>query len=59
MYTLLSHTDLDRVGCGILAKLAFGDRIKIRYNSITSLNRQVEWFLENEERNKNKHQNMF
>lgn len=29
MYKLLSHTDLDRVGCGILAKLAFGDRIKI------------------------------
>ncbi|MGG3193894.1 DHH family phosphoesterase [Priestia aryabhattai] len=51
MYKLLSHTDLDGVGCGVLAKLAFGDRIKIRYNSITSLNREVEWFLENEERN--------
>jgi len=51
MYKLLSHTDLDGVGCGILAKLAFGDRIKIRYNSIASLNREVEWFLENEERN--------
>ncbi|PGN08784.1 DHH family phosphoesterase [Priestia megaterium] len=52
MYKLLSHTDLDGVGCGVLAKLAFGDRIKIRYNSIASLNREVEWFLENEERNK-------
>jgi uncharacterized protein len=51
MYKLLSHTDLDGVGCGILARLAFGDRIKIRYNSIASLNREVEWFLENEERN--------
>lgn len=51
MYKLLSHTDLDGVGCGVLAKLAFGDRIKIRYNSIASLNREVEWFLENEERN--------
>ena len=51
MYKLLSHTDLDGVGCGILAKLAFGDQIKIRYNSIASLNREVEWFLENEERN--------
>ncbi|MEH7429648.1 oligoribonuclease, partial [Priestia megaterium] len=50
-YKLLSHTDLDGVGCGVLAKLAFGDRIKIRYNSIASLNREVEWFLENEERN--------
>lgn len=51
MYKLLSHTDLDGVGCGVLAKLAFGDQIKIRYNSIASLNREVEWFLENEERN--------
>ena len=51
MYKLLSHTDLDGVGCGVLAKLAFGDRIKIRYSSIASLNREVEWFLENEERN--------
>ncbi|KAA8748535.1 oligoribonuclease [Priestia megaterium] len=51
MYKLLSHTDLDGVGCGVLAKLAFGDRIKIRYNSIASLNREVEWFLDNEERN--------
>ncbi|WP_129703548.1 DHH family phosphoesterase [Priestia megaterium] len=50
MYKLLSHTDLDGVGCGVLAKLAFGDRIKIRYNSIASLNREVEWFLENEEK---------
>jgi oligoribonuclease NrnB/cAMP/cGMP phosphodiesterase (DHH superfamily) len=51
MYKLLSHTDLDGVGCGILARLAFGDQIKIRYNSIASLNREVEWFLENEEKN--------
>jgi len=51
MYKLLSHTDLDGVGCGVLARLAFGDQVKIRYNSIASLNREVEWFLENEERN--------
>ncbi len=43
MYKLLSHTDLDGVGCGTLAKLAFEDQIKIRYNSITSLNHEVEW----------------
>jgi len=51
MYKLLSHTDLDGVGCGVLARLAFGDQVKIRYNSIASLNREVEWFLENDERN--------
>ncbi|WP_085991528.1 DHH family phosphoesterase [Oceanobacillus senegalensis] len=47
MYKLLSHNDLDGVGCGILAKLAFGDRVKVRYNSIGGLNREVEWFLDN------------
>ncbi|MDR7078276.1 oligoribonuclease NrnB/cAMP/cGMP phosphodiesterase (DHH superfamily) [Neobacillus niacini] len=51
MYKLLSHNDLDGVGCGILAKLAFGDVVKVRYNSISGLNREVEWFLENDDRN--------
>lgn len=48
MYKLLSHNDLDGVGCGILAKLAFGKQAKVRYNSISDLNREVEWFLEND-----------
>lgn len=48
MYKLLSHNDLDGVGCGILAKIAFGKEVKVRYNSIASLNREVEWFFENE-----------
>ncbi|OKL36584.1 DHH family phosphoesterase [Domibacillus mangrovi] len=51
MYKLLSHNDLDGVGCGILAKLAFGNQVKVRYNSISSLNAQVEWFLENDDKN--------
>lgn len=51
MYKLLSHNDLDGVGCGILAKLAFGDQVNVRYNSISSLNAQVEWFLENNDKN--------
>ncbi|MEH7246035.1 oligoribonuclease [Neobacillus niacini] len=51
MYKLLSHNDLDGVGCGILAKLAFGDDVNVRYNSIAGLNREVEWFLENDDRN--------
>ncbi|WP_313800787.1 oligoribonuclease [Cytobacillus sp.] len=50
MYKLLSHNDLDGVGCGILAKLAFGNDVKVRYNSISALNREVEWFLENDEK---------
>lgn len=48
MYKLLSHNDLDGVSCGILAKLAFGNNVRVRYNSIGSLNKEVEWFLENE-----------
>ncbi|OMP66145.1 DHH family phosphoesterase [Domibacillus epiphyticus] len=47
MYRLLSHNDLDGVACGILAKLAFGTDVKVRYNSISGLNHEVQWFLEN------------
>lgn len=50
MYKLLSHNDLDGVSCGILAKLAFGDEVKVRYNSVSGLDKEVEWFLENEEK---------
>ena len=48
MYKLLSHNDLDGVGCGILAKLAFGEDVKVRYNSLSSLNHEIVYFLENE-----------
>lgn len=50
MYKLLSHNDLDGVGCGILAKLAFGKDVKVRYNSIAGLNREVEYFFENDDK---------
>ena len=46
MYRLLTHNDLDGVGCGILAKIAFAQDVNVRYNSIASLNREVEAFLE-------------
>lgn len=49
MYKLLSHNDLDGVGCGILAKLAFGKDVRVRYNSIAGLNREVEWFFEKDD----------
>ncbi|MDM5335242.1 oligoribonuclease [Ureibacillus composti] len=49
MYKLLSHNDLDGVGCGILAKLAFGQEVTVRYNSVSSLNREIEFFLENDD----------
>ncbi|SET67418.1 Oligoribonuclease NrnB or cAMP/cGMP phosphodiesterase, DHH superfamily [Oceanobacillus limi] len=51
MFKLLSHNDLDGVSCGILAKLAFGKDVRVRYNSISGLDREVEWFLENGDKN--------
>ena len=48
MYKLLSHNDLDGVGCGVLAKLAFGKLVKVRYNSVSGLEREndVEWAID-------------
>ena len=50
MYKLLSHNDLDGVSCGILAKLAFGDKVNVRYNSVSSLDYEVAKFLESEDK---------
>ncbi|WFA07219.1 oligoribonuclease [Bacillus sp. HSf4] len=46
MYHLYSHNDLDGVGCGIIAKVAFGEQVEVRYNSVTGLDMQVERFLD-------------
>lgn len=50
MYHLYSHNDLDGVGCGIVAKLAFGKEVEVRYNSVNGLNAQVQYFLEKAKR---------
>jgi uncharacterized protein len=46
MNYLFTHNDLDGVGCGILAKLAFGEDVQVRYNSISSLDQQVLYYIE-------------
>ncbi|MDT8862445.1 oligoribonuclease [Alkalihalobacillus sp. MEB130] len=46
MYRLYTHNDLDGVGCGILARLAFGTDVDVRYNSVQGLDFQIERFLE-------------
>lgn len=46
MHHLYTHNDLDGVGCGIVARCAFGEGIEVRYNSVQSLNPQVERFLD-------------
>ncbi len=51
LYTLLSHTDLDGVGCGVLAKLTFKEDVRVRYHSVGSINMHVEAFLEKADQN--------
>ncbi|MBS8264461.1 oligoribonuclease [Mesobacillus boroniphilus] len=46
MYRLFTHNDLDGVACGILFRLAFGEKADIRYNSVSGLNFQVEKYFE-------------
>jgi uncharacterized protein len=46
MYRLYTHNDLDGVGCGIVAKLAFNGNVEIRYNSVMGLDFQIARFLE-------------
>ncbi|MGP4082920.1 DHH family phosphoesterase [Pseudalkalibacillus sp. R45] len=54
MYKLFTHNDLDGVGCGIVAKIAFGNEIDVRYNSVMGLDFQVERFLERKDEKQNK-----
>jgi uncharacterized protein len=46
MFHLFTHNDLDGVGCGILAKIAFQEQVFVRYNSISSLDHQLAQYLE-------------
>lgn len=46
MYYLFTHNDLDGVGCGIVAKCAFGENVEVRYNSVDGLNPEVHRFIE-------------
>src|SRR5665647_3751332 len=45
MNYLYTHNDLDGVGCGIIARCAFGDKVDVRYNSVSGLDMQLERFL--------------
>ncbi|ARC58998.1 oligoribonuclease NrnB [Bacillus licheniformis] len=59
MYHLYTHNDLDGVGCGILAKVAFGERVEVRYNSVTGLDMQVGRFLERTKGKEKQHEGLF
>ena len=47
MVKLFTHTDLDGVGCAILAKVAFGKDVDISYCNYDDVDRQVTDFLNN------------
>ncbi len=48
MVKLFSHTDLDGIGCGILAKLAFGDDVDISYCDYDNIDSSVREFIDSE-----------
>lgn len=49
MIKLFTDIDLDGLGCGVLAKLAFGERVDVAYCSYRNLNQRVEAFIDNQE----------
>ncbi|TJY43999.1 oligoribonuclease [Cohnella pontilimi] len=59
MYYLFTHNDLDGIGCGIVARCAFGDNVEIRYNSVDSLNPEVHRFLQRRQNKRKKNDTLF
>ena len=47
MIKLFTHTDLDGVGCAVLAKLAFNDEVDIEYCNYDEINKKVEKYIDN------------
>lgn len=45
MIKLFTHTDLDGVGCAVLAKLAFGEDVEIEYCGYENINDRVGTFI--------------
>ncbi|WP_462411835.1 DHH family phosphoesterase [Neobacillus sp. Marseille-QA0830] len=52
MVKLFTDIDLDGLGCGVIAKLAFGDQAKVYYCSYRNLNQRVEAYLANTDNDK-------
>ena len=46
MIKLFTHTDLDGVGCAVLAKLAFQDEVEIEYCNYDEINKKVEDYVD-------------
>ena len=48
MIKLFTHTDLDGVGCAVLAKLAFNNDVDIEYCNYDDINSKVEEYFNND-----------
>jgi uncharacterized protein len=48
---IFTDIDLDGLGCGLIAKLAFGDKANVYYCSYRNLNQRVETVIKNPENN--------
>ena len=46
---LFTDTDLDGMGCAVVAKLAFGDAVDVSHCSYRNLNQRIDQFLQKEE----------
>ena len=48
MRELFTHTDLDGIGCAVLATLAFHKDVTIHYCNYETINEQVNDFLDHD-----------
>lgn len=49
MIKLFTHTDLDGIGCAILAKLAFQENVEIEYCNYSDINEKITTYLNNDD----------
>ena len=52
MVKIFTDIDLDGLGCGVIAKIAFGEHAKVSYCSYRNLNQRVDAFISNHENDK-------
>ena len=51
MVKLFTHTDLDGIGCEILAKIAFGKDVDVTNSEVSDINKDIKEFLDNPKNN--------
>lgn len=54
MVKLFTDIDLDGLGCGLLARIAFGEKVNVYYCSYRNLNKRVETVITNQENTEEK-----